>query len=411
MNPRILDRKTRSLQNQKRWHGLPRVCARQLCVTVLSGIVRCLAILMLLFSGAHVQPALADMAEATTVTVSPSPATINSGETVTVAVYINNVTDLYGADIRLSFDPARLEVVDADLLLSGIQVTDGNFLTGLFVIFREANNTAGTIKYAVAQVNPTPERSGSGVLFYVSLRGKSAGTTTLHFTRVDLATREGKKIDATSQDGTVILTGAPVITGQHSVSTNEDTAKTITLADLIVTDVDNTYPTGFTLTVLAGTNYTFTGNTITPASNFNGTLTVPVKVNDGALDSNTFDLTVTVGAVNDAPVITEGASINVTMSEDGSITPFSLTLHATDVDGDTLTWSISTPAGHGTASAIGTGTSKAISYTPTLNYIGSDSFDVQVSDGNGGTDTITVNVTISAVEPTSFNLFFPWIQR
>jgi len=411
MNPRILDRKTRSLQNQKRWHGLPRVCARQLCVTVLSGIVRCLAILMLLFSGAHVQPALADMAEATTVTVSPSPATINSGETVTVAVYINNVTDLYGADIRLSFDPARLEVVDADLLLSGIQVTDGNFLTGLFVIFREANNTAGTIKYAVAQVNPTPERSGSGVLFYVSLRGKSAGTTTLHFTRVDLATREGKKIDATSQDGTVILTGAPVITGQHSVSTNEDTAKTITLADLIVTDVDNTYPTGFTLTVLAGTNYTFTGNTITPASNFNGTLTVPVKVNDGALDSNTFDLTVTVGAVNDAPVITEGASINVTMSEDGSITPFSLTLHATDVDGDTLTWSISTPAGHGTASVSGTGPSKAITYTPTLNYIGSDSFVVQVSDGNGGADTITVNVTITAVEPTQFTVFLPLILR
>jgi len=94
-----------------------------------------------------------------------------------------------------------------------------------------------------------------------------------------------------------------------------------------------------------------------------------------------------------------------------STTPFSLTLHATDVDGDTITWSISILAGHGTATASGTGTSKAISYTPALHNIGSDSFVVQVSDGHGGTDTITVNVTISAVEPTSFNLFLPLILR
>ena len=86
------------------------------------------------------------------------------------------------------------------------------------------------------------------------------------------------------------------------------------------------------------------------------------------------------------------------MSEDGAPTAFDLTLHATDGDvGDTLTWSISTPASNGTASASGTGASQVIGYTPTANYNGSDSFVVQVSDGNGGTDTITVNVTIEAV--------------
>jgi len=204
---------------------------------------------------------------------------------------------------------------------------------------------------------------------------------------------------------------APVITGQSALSTPEDTALTIVFANLTVTDPDNTYPTGFTLTVLAGTNYTFTGNTITPASNYNGTLTVPVKVNDGALDGNTFNLTVTVSAVNDAPVITEGALVNVTMSEDGSPTPFSQTLHATDVDGDTITWSILTSAGNGTASASGTGLSKVIAYTPDLDYIGSDSFVVQVSDGNGVTDTITVNVTINTVEPSSFTIFLPLVLR
>jgi hypothetical protein len=113
--------------------------------------------------------------------------------------------------------------------------------------------------------------------------------------------------------------------------------------------------------------------------------------------------------VNVAPIITEGDSVNVTMS--ASI-PFNLTLHVTDANGsDIITWSISTPAGHGTASASGTGTSKVINYTPALNYIGSDSFVVQVSDGNGGTDTIIVNVTITAVAPTPFTIFLPLVLR
>ena len=85
------------------------------------------------------------------------------------------------------------------------------------------------------------------------------------------------------------------------------------------------------------------------------------------------------------------------MTEDASPTAFDLTLNATDADaGDTLTWSISTPASNGTASASGTGTSKVIAYTPAADYNGSNSFVVQVTDGTA-TDTITVNVTITAV--------------
>jgi len=100
---------------------------------------------------------------------------------------------------------------------------------------------------------------------------------------------------------------------------------------------------------------------------------------------------------NFPPVITEGDSVNITISEDGSPDSFSLTLNATDDNGDTLTWSIDSPASHGTASASGTGSTKAISYAPAADYNGSDNFVVQVSDGNGGTDSITVNVTIEPI--------------
>jgi hypothetical protein len=113
-------------------------------------------------------------------------------------------------------------------------------------------------------------------------------------------------------------------------------------------------------------------------------------------------------ACNDAPIITEGASINVTMS---ASTPFSLTLNATDANSDIITWSVSTLAGHGTASVSGTGTSKAIAYSPVSGFFGPDSFDVQVADGHGGIDTITVNVTITAVAPPTFTLYLPLILR
>ena len=118
--------------------------------------------------------------------------------------------------------------------------------------------------------------------------------------------------------------------------------------------------------------------------------------------STSVDNTVTY-IYNAPPVISEGASVTVTMSEDSNPTPFALTLHATDANFDPLTWSILTPASHGTA-GVGPGTG-IVSYTPVLNYLGLDSFIVQVSDGHGGTDSITINVTIlDTSSPTVTNV-------
>jgi hypothetical protein len=126
--------------------------------------------------------------------------------------------------------------------------------------------------------------------------------------------------------------------------------------------------------------------------------TVSITVTDaGGNTSDAHTVTITVNPENDDPSITEGASIDITLDEDNSPTPFSLTLNAIDPDNDTITWSISSVATHGTAGASETGTSKSISYTPDANYFGSDSFEVQIDDGNGGTDTITVNLTINSV--------------
>ena len=132
---------------------------------------------------------------------------------------------------------------------------------------------------------------------------------------------------------------APEITGQSALSTNEDTALTILLGNLTVTDVDNTYPTGFSLTVHDGANYTHVGNIITPTHNFHGLLTVPLHVNDGQADSNTFDLTVTVIDLLPTNVDAYGpytglAGQAIALNGTGSCPSMDICTFAWDLDGD-----------------------------------------------------------------------------
>lgn len=90
---------------------------------------------------------------------------------------------------------------------------------------------------------------------------------------------------------------APVITGAASLTTPMETSLELALTDLTVTDPDNEYPNDFSLTVIDGDNYSLNGNQVTPETGFFGTLTIPVRVNDGTEDSNTFNLSMNVSPV------------------------------------------------------------------------------------------------------------------
>src|SRR5207253_2871777 len=109
--------------------------------------------------------------------------------------------------------------------------------------------------------------------------------------------------------------------------------------------------------------------------------------NDGSLDSNTATVTITVTAVNDAPVASDQA---VTTDED---TTKAITLSATDIEGSALTYAVVSGPAHGTLS----GSAPSLMYTPAANYNGADSFTYTIDDGHGGTATATVSVAITAV--------------
>lgn len=65
-----------------------------------------------------------------------------------------------------------------------------------------------------------------------------------------------------------------------------------------------------------------------------------------------------------------------------------------DSDGDALTVESVTDPANGTANINADGT---VTYTPSGDYNGSDSFVYTVSDGKGGSDTATVSITVSAI--------------
>lgn len=117
---------------------------------------------------------------------------------------------------------------------------------------------------------------------------------------------------------------------------------------------------------------------------------------DGSDNSNATFRSIGFTNENSPPVITEGASVSVTMDVNGDPTAFSLTLNATDPDYHSISWDVIEQAVHGTATATATGTgdSIAVTYTPTEGYSGEDTFIVEASDGIGGTDTIEVTVII-----------------
>jgi VCBS repeat-containing protein len=125
------------------------------------------------------------------------------------------------------------------------------------------------------------------------------------------------------------------VANDDTATTAEDTPVPITLT---ASDVDGDALTYSTVAVPA--NGSLSGSapnmTYTPNNNFNGTDSFTFKANDGTVDSNEATVSITIDAVNDTPV---ADAQSVTTDEN---TPVAITLTASDVDGDSLTYSVVT---------------------------------------------------------------------
>jgi Bacterial Ig domain len=95
-------------------------------------------------------------------------------------------------------------------------------------------------------------------------------------------------------------------------------------------------------------------------------------------------------ANNAAPVATNQS---VTVTED---IPFVVTLSGTDADSDALTFAIVSNPNGGSLSAISP-TARTVTYTPTANRNGADSFTFAANDGSVNSAAATVSITITPI--------------
>ena len=191
---------------------------------------------------------------------------------------------------------------------------------------------------------------------------------------------------------------APVISSTHStlsLSLNEDHNLTHTLTandpdagDSITWSVQTSPLSGLATIDTNGTLH------YQPYLNFNGSDSLVVSATDTAGLSNSLSLLLSINAVNDAPEFDLGdGPISLSLSEDSTLLQ---ELNVTDPDtGETLTWSTTSSPTHGTLE-LDANTGSA-TYVPNLNFNGSDSFQVTVTDAAGSSDSILFNLSVTPV--------------
>ena len=140
-----------------------------------------------------------------------------------------------------------------------------------------------------------------------------------------------------------------------------------------------------TLTIEADGDFVFT-----PADHWTGTTSTTYEVSNDS-HSHDGDIQITVTPINEAP---DAVNDTATVDED---TPTDVTaqllVNDTDPDGDTL---VVTAASNPTGGSVDV-TSNVVTFTPASEDCGAaiGSFDYDISDGNGGTDSASVTVNVS----------------
>ena len=262
------------------------------------------------------------------------------------------------------------------------------------------SGTAAQINAAIASITYTPEPDYYGAA------------------PMTMSTTDG----AATAASTVAITIAPIAdAAEDAVTTNEDTAHTFNVLTGTNGATADTFEgvqtvTGVTQPVNGSVTFAADGTiTYTPAANFNGTDTFSYTVTSGGV-TETATVTVTVAAVNDAPVNTfpgaqttsEDTGLVFSTGNGNAITvadaDSNVTTTLTVANGALTLGSISgvTVTGNGTGTVTVSGSPAAVTaalagltFAPTADWNGTTSLNVSTSDGVAPATVSAVAITVS----------------
>lgn len=265
--------------------------------------------------------------------------------------------------------------------------------------------SAQVLNFVVSNDNPSlfstpPSISATGTLSFTpaaNANGVAIVSVMLH----DNGGTANGGVD-TSDPQTFTISVTPVndapVASDDAYTTSEGTSLLVSLPGVLGNDSDIDSPV-LTAVLVSGPTHgaiTFNSNgsfSYVPNANFSGTDSFTYRANDGLLDSNTGKVSITVSAVNDAPVAVDDT---YTTSEDSVlvIAAGGVLGNDSDVDSPTLTSLLVSGPAHGTVTLNSNGT---FTYTPSLNFNGVDSFTYKASDGSLDSNVATVHLTITPV--------------
>jgi len=212
--------------------------------------------------------------------------------------------------------------------------------------------------------------------------------------KVELSNDGGQTYD-------VLSTSNAISTVNDALVTNEDTPLTIAPSLLLANDSD---VDGDAISITSvqdpthGTVEIVNGQIVfTPDENYHGDATFTYTITDGSL-TDTATVTLHINSVNDAPDAVDDGSTDAPFSvdENTALTNINVLNNDTDPDNDTLNvTAASSNDGDVTINSDGT-----LTFTPHTNFTGDTTITYTISDGNGGTDSATVFITVNAVEHT-----------
>jgi len=179
----------------------------------------------------------------TTVSFSPANPTVLVGSQFAIAIRIADVQDLQTVDLRVSFDPSILMVVDSEPATStSVEIQPGDiFAPAVDPLLNVADNALGEVHYSI--LGPSASLfTGNGTIATITFEAIGLGASTLTFATLGLTQGNGSIIPYSALAGAVtvqnVLTETP--TPKPSPTITQTPSKTPTKTNTVPPTLTNT---------------------------------------------------------------------------------------------------------------------------------------------------------------------------
>jgi hypothetical protein len=312
--------------------------------------------------------------------LSPASSAITVNNTFNVNILLDTAGNLAdGVDIySLHFNPAVLQVVDANTSVAGVQISPGTLMPN--TVINTVNNLTGVIQFSQATSGGT-SFNGAGTLASINFRGVGAGTSDVTFDFILGNTADTNvgyqgldKLQSVT-NGTYSVDGAAPTVSINAPTSNALVAGTVTIQAQAADDVG-----------VVGVQFKVDGTNLSAEDT-----TAPYSISWNTLNYSDTTHTITAVARDAAGNSTTSSSVTVTVSNQATNTPAHIVLNPSSLQFSGTSGG-STPASQ----------SVILSNTGQSALTGTATFDqswCQVSPASvavAASSSITLNISVSA---------------